>query len=115
MEPVAVAHTGTEAASALGGATGVMLGGLLAVPVSVAAIVLASHVLEEGPVGTRRRLDGRGAVTITGAVVALVHGALAAADHGWTSPTVIISLNATKNMSTSTATRSRNGTPSEVN
>jgi MFS family permease len=80
------------AASTLGGATGVMLGGLLAVPVSVAAIVLASYVLEEGPVGTRRRLDGRGAVTITGAVVALVHGALAAADHGWTSPTVIISL-----------------------
>jgi EmrB/QacA subfamily drug resistance transporter len=92
------------AASTLGGATGVMLGGLLAgsfgwssvflvtVPVSVAAIVLASYVLEESPVGTRRRPDARGAVTITGAVVALVHGALAAADHGWTSPTVIISL-----------------------
>jgi EmrB/QacA subfamily drug resistance transporter len=91
------------AASALGGATGVMVGGLLAgsfgwssvflvtVPISVAAVVLASHVLEEGPVGARRRLDGRGAVTITGAVVALVHGALAAGDHGWTSPTVVIS------------------------
>ena len=49
------------AASGLGGATGVFVGGLLAgtfgwssvflvtVPVSVTAVVLARHVLEEGP------------------------------------------------------------------
>ena len=35
---------------------------------------------------------GRGAATITGAVVALVHGALGIADHGWTSPTVVAAL-----------------------
>ena len=92
------------AASTLGGATGVLVGGLLAgslgwssvflvtVPVSVAAVALASHVLEADPVGVRRRLDGRGAATITGAVIALVHAAVAAADHGWTSATVISSL-----------------------
>ncbi len=76
------------AASGLGGATGVFLGGLLAgtfgwssvflvtVPVSVAAVLLARQVLEEGPRGARRRFDWRGAATITGAVIALVHAAL---------------------------------------
>ena len=79
------------AASALGGATGVLAGGLLSgylgwsavffvtVPVTVAAVVLARRVLDEGARGARRRLDWRGAVTITGAVVALVHGASAPA------------------------------------
>ena len=33
----------------------------------------------------------RGAAAITGSVIALVYGAVAAADHGWTSPTVMIS------------------------
>jgi MFS family permease len=92
------------AASALGGATGVLAGGLLAgflgwsavffvtVPVSVAAIVLARHVLHEGARGARRRLDGRGAFTITGAVVALVHGALDVVGGDVVSPSVIMSL-----------------------
>ncbi len=92
------------AASTLGGATGVMVGGLLVgsfgwssvflvtVPVSLAAVVLAPYVFEELPTNGRARLDGRGATTITGAVVALVYGALAVADHGWTSPTVVGSL-----------------------
>lgn len=95
------------AASALGGAAGVMTGGLLVgafgwssvflvtVPVSVAAVALAGRFLPEGARGgTRRRFDWHGAATITGAVVALVHGALGIADHGWTSPTVIAALTA---------------------
>lgn len=92
------------AASAVGGATGVLAGGLLAgylgwssvffvtVPVSIAAVVLARHVLDEGARGARRRLDGRGALTITGAVIALVHGALGAGEGHLTSPTVLASL-----------------------
>ena len=92
------------AASAVGGATGVLAGGLLAgyfgwssvflvtVPVSAASVVLARRVLDDGARGARRRFAARGAVTITLAVVALVHGALGAADHGWTSPTVLASL-----------------------
>ena len=92
------------AASAVGGATGVFAGGLLAgsfgwssvflvtVPVSVAAVVLAGRVLDDGARGARRRFDVRGAVTVTAAVVALVHGALGAADRGWTSGTPVVSL-----------------------
>ena len=89
------------AASALGGAAGVVTGGLLVsafgwssvflvtVPVSMTAVVLARSVLPEGARGPRRRFDWHGATAITGAVVALVHGALAVADHGWTSPLVV--------------------------
>ena len=89
------------AASTLGGATGVMTGGILCgtfgwssvflitVPVSVTAVALASRVLPEGDRGPRRRFDWSGAATITGAVIALVRGALGIADHGWTSPTVL--------------------------
>ncbi len=92
------------AASTLGGATGVMVGGLLVgsfgwssvflvtVPVSLAAVALASFVFEDGPTSNRVKLDGRGAATITGAVIALVYGALAVADRGWTSPAVVASL-----------------------
>ncbi len=80
------------ASSALGGATGVLAGGLLSgylgwsavffvtVPVTAAAVVLARRVLPEGARGSRRRLDWRGALTITGAVVALAHGALGAGE-----------------------------------
>lgn len=92
------------AASAVGGATGVLAGGLLAgtfgwssvflvtVPVSVTAVVVARRVLDEGSRGPRRRFDVGGAVTITGAVVALVQGRLAAADQGWTSPSAVLGL-----------------------
>ncbi|MET7426128.1 MFS transporter [Dactylosporangium sp. NPDC005555] len=92
------------AASALGGAAGVMAGGLLVgsfgwssvffvtVPVSVAAVVMARTVLDEPARSARRRFDGLGAATITGAVIALVHGALSGADHGWTSAPVVASL-----------------------
>src|SRR3954468_11619926 len=82
------------AASALGGATGVLLGGLLTgllgwsavffvtVPVSIGAAVIAPRVLNENSRAPGRRLDWRGAITITGAVLALVHGALGAAERG---------------------------------
>jgi EmrB/QacA subfamily drug resistance transporter len=82
------------ASSALGGATGVMTGGLLTgylgwsavfyvtVPASVAAILLAPRVLPVGARSERRRLDVPGAVLITGAVLALVHGSLAVGDGG---------------------------------
>lgn len=92
------------AASALGGATGVLVGGVLAgsfgwssvflvtVPVSAGAIVLARHVLDEGARGVRRRLDGLGAATVTGSVIALVHAAISAADGGWNSSRAIASL-----------------------
>ncbi len=93
------------AASALGGASGVMVGGLLTdafgwtsvflvtVPVSVAAIVLARYVLEGTVAATRRRrFDWAGAAAVTAAVVALVHGALGGAEHGWRSAPVAVAL-----------------------
>ena len=94
------------AASAVGGATGVLAGGLLTgtfgwssvflvtVPVSVAAAALAGRVLDDTARGARRRFDTAGAVTITAAVIALVHGGLGAADHGLTAPSVLVALTA---------------------
>jgi EmrB/QacA subfamily drug resistance transporter len=94
------------AASAVGGATGVLAGGLLTgtfgwssvflvtVPASVAAAALAHRVLDDTAHGTRRRFDAPGAVTSTAAVIALVHGALGATDHGLTAPSVLIALTA---------------------
>ena len=91
------------AASAVGGATGVFLGGILTgtfgwsavflvtVPVSIASIALARRVLDETAAGPRHRFDAPGAAAITGAVIALVHGALGAADGQWTSTPVLAS------------------------
>jgi len=89
------------AASALGGATGVVTGGLLAggvgwrsvfivtVPVSVAAAALARRVLAPDTVTTQRSLDWVGAALATGTVITFVHGAVDAGDHAWTSPRVL--------------------------
>lgn len=91
------------AASAVGGATGVFLGGLLAgsfgwssvflvtVPVSVASVVLARRVLDEPATIAQHRFDWPGATTITGAVIALVNGCFGAAEGAWTSPSVLSS------------------------
>ncbi|HEX5088019.1 MAG TPA: MFS transporter [Nocardioides sp.] len=88
------------AASAVGGASGVFAGGLLTgavgwqavflvtVPVSAAAAVLAPRVLQESPRGSSHRFDTLGAVTITGAVLALVHAVLGIAGGGWTASSV---------------------------
>lgn len=100
------------AASTLGGATGVAVGGLLVgvlgwrsvflvtVPISVVAVVLARRVLPESALGPRRRFDWGGAASITAAVVVLVHGALFAADLGWTAPPVLGSLAAAAGLMT---------------
>lgn len=95
------------AASAVGGATGVLAGGLLAgtvgwpsvflvtVPATLAGVVLARRVLVDTPRRvTRRRFDALGAVTVTAAVLALVEGPLGAAAHGPTSPGVVLALGA---------------------
>jgi predicted MFS family arabinose efflux permease len=80
--------------STVGGATGVLAGGLLAgtlgwssvflvtVPVTVLAAFLAPRWLADTPRRDRHRFDTAGAVTITAAVVALVHSALGVAEHG---------------------------------
>jgi len=92
------------AASAVGGATGVFAGGLLAgtlgwtsvflvtVPASVTAALLGRRVLEDAPRVARRRFDAAGALTITGSVVALVHGALTLADGGGSAYAALASL-----------------------
>jgi EmrB/QacA subfamily drug resistance transporter len=84
------------AASTLGGATGVVVGGLLAgsfgwssvflvtVPASLAAVVLAGRVLDDAPRTTHRSFDAWGALVITVAIVALVHAALRLTDGRWT-------------------------------
>ncbi len=90
------------AASTLGGASGVLVGGLLAgtvgwswiffatVPISAVALVAAPRLLDgTRGTGARRRFDALGAASVTGAVIALVHAALAVPDHGWTSPSVL--------------------------
>lgn len=91
------------AASTLGGASGVLVGGLLAgtvgwswiffatVPISAAALLAAPRLLDGARgTGPRRRFDAFGAASVTGAVIALVHAALAVPDHGWTSPSVLV-------------------------
>ena len=92
------------AASTLGGATGVVLGGLLAGSLGWRSVFLVTVPISVGrcrpgpsrPSGersrTRRRFDWGGAASITAAVVVLVHGALFAADLGWTAPPVVGSL-----------------------
>lgn len=88
------------AASTLGGATGVVAGGVLAgsvgwravflvtVPVSLAAVALGRRVLAEDVARVRRTFDWAGAATVSGAVITLVHGAVDAVDHAVTSPRV---------------------------
>jgi EmrB/QacA subfamily drug resistance transporter len=89
------------AASTLGGATGVLAGGLLSgtlgwswvfyvtVPVSAVAILAAPRLLDATPARVHRRFDAAGAAAITGAVLALVHAALSGPEQGWTSWSVL--------------------------
>ena len=91
------------AASAVGGATGVLAGGLLAgafgwssiffvtVPVTAIAAVLAPRlVVPDGVRGPTRRFDVTGAVSVTAAVVALVQATLHAVAVGWTRPGTLV-------------------------
>lgn len=91
----AKAMSGWGAASTLGGATGVVGGGLLAasldwswvffvtVPVTVAALVLAPRLFgDDGSPGPRRQFDVGGAAAVTGAAMALIYAALSVPEHG---------------------------------
>ena len=91
------------AASTLGGATGVLAGGLttawlgwpwvffLTVPVSLGALLAAPYVLDRHMfTGARRGFDVRGAVAVTGAALALIYAVLSVADHGWLSVQTLV-------------------------
>ena len=89
------------AASAIGGATGVSVGGLLVGVlgwqsvfvltglVSAVTAIAAARFTPRDTDRTRRRFDGLGAVTVTGATLALVFAILSASDHGLLSPEVL--------------------------
>ncbi|MEU3609544.1 MFS transporter [Streptomyces sp. NPDC035033] len=84
--------------------TGAVLGGVLTdllswrwaflinVPVALAVLLVAPAVLEESRPAVRPRLDVPGAVTVTGGLLALVHGLTAAGAHGWTDPGALVAL-----------------------
>lgn len=85
---------------AAGFTTGAVLGGVLTaalswrwafflnVAVAVVVLCLAPGALREHRVASRPRLDVPGAVTVTLALVAIVYGATAAGEDGWSSPIV---------------------------
>lgn len=89
------------AASTLGGATGVHTGGILSgtlgwtfvfyatVPVSLVAMLAARRLLDGARDRASRSFDAAGAAAVTGAVLALVHAALAVPGAGWTDPSVV--------------------------
>jgi EmrB/QacA subfamily drug resistance transporter len=59
----------------------------LNVPIGAAALLLARRVVPESRLhGIRRRYDPLGAVSVTGALVALVYAISQAPDAGWTAP-----------------------------
>jgi predicted MFS family arabinose efflux permease len=90
------------AASAIGGATGVSVGGLLVGPfgwqsvfvltglVSALTAVAAARFTPRDADRIPRRFDALGAATVTGAALALVFSILSAADHGPLSPEVLL-------------------------
>ncbi|MEU7025571.1 MFS transporter [Streptomyces sp. NPDC046275] len=84
--------------------TGAILGGVLTdllswrwaflvnVPVALAVLLVAPAVLKESRPAERSRLDVPGAVTVTGGLLALVHGLTTAGERGWTDPTALVAL-----------------------
>ncbi len=93
------------AIAGMGGAVGVLLGGILTdkvgwewifflnVPIGVAVIAFGQRLLEESRVDMETRsFDVLGAVTVTGGLTALVYGLVSTATHSWTSTTVVASL-----------------------
>src|SRR5215218_9616761 len=93
------------ATGASGFSLGLVLGGLLTtagwrwtfllpVPIALVLLVVATRVLVHDPPAARRegRFDVAGAVTVTGAMLALVFGISGAPDAGWTSAQTIIAL-----------------------
>ena len=86
----------------LGGTAGVLISGLIVnyiswrwiffvnVPIAVVAIALVPGLVSESKAETAsRRVDVRGAVLVTGGVLFLIYGFLAASRHSWGSPTVV--------------------------
>jgi EmrB/QacA subfamily drug resistance transporter len=62
-------------------------------PVSAAVVVMSvRHVPESKAPGETGRLDIPGAITITGGLVGITYGLIAAPADGWTSATVLVSL-----------------------
>ena len=93
------------AIAGMGGAVGVLLGGVLTdkvswewiffinVPVGVAVIAFGQRLLQESKVEMETRsFDVLGAITVTGGLTALVYGLVTTATHSWTSATVLGSL-----------------------
>jgi EmrB/QacA subfamily drug resistance transporter len=93
------------AIAGMGGAVGVLLGGILTdvfswewifflnVPIGLAVILAGQRVLEESKVESlARNFDVLGAVTVTAGLTLLVYGLVATDSHSWTSPTVLLSL-----------------------
>src|SRR3954470_462272 len=86
------------AVSGMGGAAGVLAGGVLTdslswewiflvnVPIGIAAVALAPALLRESRVvGVSRNFDLAGALTVTSGLVLLVFGLVKTTDYGWTS------------------------------
>ncbi|HKW60410.1 MAG TPA: MFS transporter [Candidatus Dormibacteraeota bacterium] len=92
-----------SAASASGGALGLLLGGVITnyfswrwilfvnVPVGVALALIAPRVLAASP-ARRGRLDLPGAAAVTAGATLLVYGLSRAAIHGWTDQVTVVTL-----------------------
>ncbi len=91
------------AMSGVGGAVGLLLGGILTsyvswrwvffvnVPIAAVVLVLTPRALNESQTSSGR-LDVPGALTVTGGMLALVYGLSNAASHSWTSTATLVSL-----------------------
>ena len=86
----------------LGGTMGVLISGLIVnfaswrwiffvnIPIAAVAIALIPRLVDESRAETAsRRIDVPGAVLVTGGVLALIDGFLAASRHSWGSPNVV--------------------------
>src|SRR5438093_2216249 len=86
----------------LGGTMGVLISGLIVnfiswrwiffvnIPIAAIAIALIPRLVDESRAeNTSRRVDVPGAVLVTGGILALIYGFLAAARHPWGSSTVV--------------------------
>jgi len=93
------------AIAGMGGAVGVLLGGVLTdkvswewiffinVPIGLLVIAFGQRILAESKVEMETRsFDVLGAITVTGGLTALVYGLVTTATHSWTSTTVLGSL-----------------------
>ncbi|MEU8960035.1 MFS transporter [Streptomyces sp. NPDC048518] len=91
--------------AALGGVIGSVVSGALTeyvdwrwifyinIPIAVAALILVPRVMPESRMEREgRSVDVVGAIAITGGLVAVVYGLIKAADHSWSSSTVLIPL-----------------------